>query len=397
MFFKGRRKTKNAPSKIDEAFGRVYNQINKIDSWDDPKKLEHYILDSCEQIIATTKEVERQKAEYRVVTAYLNDIKTLEELPTEKAKDLKDTAAKIIELDKSLSAARNIKRNITESQFSIIQEEEDDMPAIINRMKESEKYQASVKREMNYLEAEKSKWEIEHDDMADQKKLMQKLSTTVFTSFTAIFILLMVIALSADADITFIMVLVAFFAVASGFGIFLKLNDIRRKSAKSVAYLNQAIGLLNIERMKYVNITGGLDFLKEKYKVESAGELEYVYGQYMERVKDQEKYARSSDDLMFFTGRYERILDGIDIHDRKIWTTQVKAIVNPDDMLEVQKRLVSRRQKIRSRIEENRQMVQNERDEIDRLMREHEHYLPEIQEIIKSVDKLCGTAPRKRA
>ena len=53
-----------------------------------------------------------------------------------------------------------------------------------------------------------------------------------------------------------------------------------------------------------------------------------------------------------------------------------------------------RRKKIRDRIEDHRRIVQEERDEIDRLMTEHEHYLPEIQEIIKSVDKLCGTSPK---
>ena len=41
-------------------------------------------------------------------------------------------------------------------------------------------------------------------------------------------------------------------------------------------------------------------------------------------------------------------------------------------------------------MEENRKIVQSERNEIDRLMTEHEHYVPEIIEIISSVDKLCG-------
>ncbi|MBQ6463802.1 MAG: hypothetical protein IJJ59_10810, partial [Pseudobutyrivibrio sp.] len=55
-------------------------------------------------------------------------------------------------------------------------------------------------------------------------------------------------------------------------------------------------------------------------------------------------------------------------------------------------RLVTRRKKIRERLDDHRRIVQEERDEIDRLMMSHEHYLPEITEIIKSVDKLCGTS-----
>ena len=80
-FFSKRKKKKEIrAAKIDDAFNRVYSQIEGIDNWNDPKKLEQYILDSCEQIIASTKAMERQKMEYRIVTRYLNDIKAIENL-----------------------------------------------------------------------------------------------------------------------------------------------------------------------------------------------------------------------------------------------------------------------------------------------------------------------------
>ena len=52
--------------------------------------------------------------------------------------------------------------------------------------------------------------------------------------------------------------------------------------------------------------------------------------------------------------------------------------------------IVERRSKVRDRMEENTKAVKSERDEIDRLMREHHYYVPEILEIIDSVDKICG-------
>ena len=67
MLFFGKKKKKE--QQIDDAFEKVYQEIQTIDNWNDPKKLEHYILDSCEQIIGITKEMEGEKAEYRIVTS----------------------------------------------------------------------------------------------------------------------------------------------------------------------------------------------------------------------------------------------------------------------------------------------------------------------------------------
>ena len=59
-------------------------------------------------------------------------------------------------------------------------------------------------------------------------------------------------------------------------------------------------------------------------------------------------------------------------------------------MVEVKHDLIQQRKAIRKRIQENTAAVKSERDEIDNLMREHNYYVPEILEIIQSVDKLCG-------
>ncbi|EEG95135.1 hypothetical protein ROSEINA2194_00917 [Roseburia inulinivorans DSM 16841] len=45
--------------------------------------MEHYVIERLEQMIETTKEIEDEKAEYKVVTSYLNDIQTLEGLTEE--------------------------------------------------------------------------------------------------------------------------------------------------------------------------------------------------------------------------------------------------------------------------------------------------------------------------
>lgn len=397
-FFSSRKKKRELKAaKIDDAFNRVYSQIEGIDSWEDPKKLEHYILDSCEQIIASTKAMERQKMEYRIVTKYLNDIKAIENLPKETAKDLRNTAIRICELEQNIMDARTIQRNISDEQYQVISDDENDMPEIINRFASDEIYQAKLKKNLSYLEGEKSRWEIEREELMAQSKLFRHMAMAVLVSFTTLLILLYVMFSAAKTDVTLWLLIVLFICATSGFIIFLRQNTLARESRAALVKLNQSISMLNVERMKYVNVTNSIEYSKDKYYVNNAAELQYVWEQYQDKVRDQKRYIQNNDDLEFYNDKLERILGEIGLSDDKIWLNQVNALINKQDMSDCRHRLVVRRKKIRDRLDDHRRIVQEERDEIDRLMTRHEHYLPEIQEIIKSVDKLCGTSASSKS
>ena len=391
IFTRKNKKREQRAARIDDAFNRVYSQIEGIDSWEDPKKLEHYILDSCEQIIASTKAMERQKMEYRIVTRYLNDIKAIENLPKETAKDLRSTASHICELEQNILESRAITRNISDEQFAVISDEEEAMPEIINRFASDEIYQSKLKRSLSYLEGEKSRWEIEREDLTIQGRLFRKMAIAVLTSFTTLLILLYVMYSATEMDISIWALVVLFICAVSGFIIFMRQNTISKENHVALIHLNQAISMLNVERMKYVNVTNSIEYSKDKYHVKSSAELQYIWEQYQDKVRDQQRFIQNNDDLEFYNDKLERLLGSIGLADDKIWLNQVNALIDRQDMSNCRHRLVVRRKKIRDRLEDHRRIVQEERDEIDRLMTRHEHYLPEIQEIIKSVDKLCGT------
>lgn len=392
-FFSSKKKKREIKAaKIDDAFNRVYSQIEGIGNFEDPKKLEHYILDSCEQIIASTKAMERQKMEYRIVTRYLNDIKAIENLPKEAAKDLRTTASRICELENSILEARSITRNISEEQFETISSDENDMPEIINRFASDEIYQAKLKRNLQELEGEKSRWEIEREELQVQGKLFRHMAVAVMVSFMTLLILLYVMFNATDLDISIWGFIVLFICAVSGFVIFMRQNKISKESHIALVHLNQVISMLNVERMKFVNVTNSIEYSKDKYNVANSAQLQYVWEQYLDKIRDQQRFLQNNDDLEFYNDKLERLLGEIGLADDKIWLNQVNALINKQDMADCRHRLVVRRKKIRDRLEDHKRIVQEERDEIDRLMNRHEHYLPEIQEIIKSVDKLCGTS-----
>jgi len=143
IFFKEKRLKKQ---KIDEAFDKVYAEIHSIENWDDPKKLEHYILDSCEQIISITKEIEGEKAEYRIVTAYLKDIQSIEKLPEDQLAELREVASHIVELTNARNQYLGAESKISEEHFALMEQQEDEVPGTIRRMLEHERYQDKIKK-----------------------------------------------------------------------------------------------------------------------------------------------------------------------------------------------------------------------------------------------------------
>lgn len=387
MLFFGKKKKK---SEIDDAFEKVYQEIQTIETWDDPKKLEHYILDSCEQIIGITKEIEGDKTEYRIVTSYLTDIQSIQKLPEEQRKEIRETASNIESLNKARTNYLNTTFQISDEQFRIMEQEENEIPNIIHRMYEHEKYQNAVKKDKTILEAKKSQLEMERDELNAKTRLLKNIGISVLVFYATLLILLFAIQTFSNFDLTIGYLILFFLGAFGAFGIYIKTSLLKRDLRAATRNYNKSVSLLNVVRMKYANVTKSVEYTKDKFQVHSSTELNYIWEQYTEAVREKEKYLRNNDDLEFFHGRLMRLLAKVNLYDRQIWLDQTKALIDENEMVEIQHNLVRRRQKIRAHIEENRKIVKSERNEIDRLMTEHEHYVPEIVEIIKSVDKLCG-------
>ncbi len=388
MLFFGKKRKKE--QEIDEAFAKVYQEIETIDNWNDPKKLEHYILDSCEQIIALTKEIEGEKTEYRIVTSYLTDIQTIEGLPEEMRQSIREAATNIEQLNAARQAYEKTSYHISEEQFMLMEQEEDDIPQTIHRLLDNERYQDKVRRDKNILEAQKNQWEIEREAITGERKILKRASVLLFLLYATLLILLFVLQFMAKMDLTVAFLVLFFVGALGGAIIYFRSLYLQKQMRQATRNENQAISLLNVVCMKYVNVTKAVEYTKDKFGIHNSTELNYVWEQYTSAVREKEKFLRNNDDLEYFNGRLIRLLQRIDLYDRKIWLTQTKALIDDQEMVEIKHNLVKRRQKIRAHMEENRKIVQSERNEIDRLMTEHEHYVPEIIEIISSVDKLCG-------
>ena len=61
----------------------------------DQRKIGHYVLDHCEQIIESARELGEEKKEYDIVTSYLKDIEFLTDLPEEQKAPIRDGSVEL--------------------------------------------------------------------------------------------------------------------------------------------------------------------------------------------------------------------------------------------------------------------------------------------------------------
>lgn len=388
-FFK-RRKAKKLEAEKKKNGGRQAQLEGTFEEdYSDNKKVQHYILDCCEQIIEASKEIEEEKAEYKIVTDYLNDIQILEDLPDEEADAIRRAAENVQKLDRLRDEYQNSEKRISDVQFVQMQQEEDTIPDAIIRLQTNETYQNTVKKDMNYLEGEKTEWYYNKLELLHQQKILKMLSFVLFGVFFASMVILLVLQIGFHTDTTYAWMSVILIAAVGSFCIFIKMSSNQTEIKRSEVNMNHAIVLLNKVKFKYVNVTNAVDYAREKYHVKNAYELKYLWEQYLNEVKEREKFRQTNEDLEYFNTKLVRLLKRYRLYDASVWINQSSALVDKKEMVEVKHNLIVRRQKLRSRIEYNMQNIRERRDEVDRMLRKEHINTPEVRQIINSIDNLA--------
>lgn len=384
------RRKKRPKKNIEDILSKVTEDVLSAEESKDTKKVQHFVLGHCEQIIESAKELEDEKSEYRVVTSYLTDIQLIEELPEREAEALKDTANSILTLNQSREAFLNTSKKITDVQYAQMEQDEKLITAAIRTLQDNEKYQSAVKRDMQYLEGEKNEWTYYRQELQDEQQFLHKLSYILFGVLVMLLAVILVLKVGFLVDVSILFTILIFAAAASGSFILIRMQNNVKEIKKSEVNMNHAITLLNKTKVKYVHSTNAVDYACEKYHVHNSYELNYLWEQYMEAVREKEKYERNSADLEYFNGKLIRMLHAMKLYDAKVWINQPNALVDKREMVEIKHNLITRRQKLRARIEYNMDIVLEQKDEIERLMKEYHEEIPEVRQILNSIDKLCG-------
>jgi hypothetical protein len=354
----------------------------------DQHKVGHFVLDHCEQIIESARELGDEKKEYDIVTSYLKDMELLADMPKEQKAPICEAAENILKLNEARDAYLNTSKKISDVQYLMYEQQEKEIPDQIRRMQSNEAYQATVKSDMAYLEGEKMQWTMLRGEKLREKRMLRIASYVALTIFCLLLIMLFVLRAGFSVDITWGWIVVVALGAVGGSFIFIRYLNASKDVVRAGINANNAISLLNKTKVKYVNITNAVDYARDKYHVRDAREMEYQWEQYQEAVREKERMSRANQELDYFNRMLVKELQKYNLYDANVWTDQPLALVNDGEMSELKHNLLVRRQKIRARIQANAEIVESERAKIDRLMKLHPEHEEEIQGILKSVDQL---------
>ena len=354
----------------------------------EPTDIKHYVINLCEQMIDVSRELEEVRAEYDKVTSYLNDIQIIEGIEGEQKEQLLEIAVNVNNLTKARKEYMNIQQNISDAVYMQMKEAEDVIPDAIRRLKSNEAYLDTIKRDMNYLEAEKVEWSVLRQERKHERKNLKKMAQFMMFFFGGVILALLIISVAMEWNSIFPIVVALFFATLCGCYVILRIQECNRDIKKCDVNQNRAIYLENKVKIKYVNMKNAVDYACQKYHVNNSQELTYNYEQFIEITKEREKLKETNEDLIYFSNKLVRNMLKLNLYDAKIWQDYAYALVNPKEMVELKHDLFVRRQKLRERMEYNMNAIAEMREDARRYCDVMEDKTPQVREILQKIEEI---------
>ncbi|MGN1205690.1 MAG: hypothetical protein ACI4SQ_01740 [Eubacterium sp.] len=348
----------------------------------DKKQRIDYIQRLYEGIREAGYQNERIKEEYADVTSHLKDIQLMDQAFDEEKEILVTTATAIDQLIKERDYLKKRRYKFNDAQRQSMENFEATAAQDVKKLKEFEDYQIKVKNDLRQLESEKQLLKSDKRDIISKQRTLRVVSKILAGILVVFGLLMLTIYLAFGVDVTVPVIATAAFAFIVLFSIVWEARSNRTDMVITERKCNRAVSLLNRVKIKYVNTTRTIDYMCMKYHVRNATELEFVYDQY-QRAKRE--WARQRESVYILNEKKDILvaeLKNIGVKDAEIWCSQVRAIFDPKEMVEVRHELNSRRQQLRSQIDYNAGIMKDFIKELERIRDIREDYAQDVEEVL---------------
>lgn len=342
----GRKKSDSAGRRQDS----LDDEINTTGARNVVENERKTVQDFCEQLVDVASHMEEARREYQIVTEYLTDIQRIEELPIDMANTLIDTAGKIARLDKDRQTYIQSENLLPTEQYNILAHYSGEVTDTIRNLNEMEMRDSMLKSDMGHLEGEKEDLKYMRVEYADRAERLRGVIITILILLLLSSGIVFAYALATKQSVTLYALMLGTAAMLAFVIFYLKYTDYRNEIKNIDAKVNRAISLLNKVKVKFINNTNALDYIYEKYDVNSSKELEYRWEQYNTMVRDEKKYYQTNSELRMYHDELVTFLTRIGVRDPNVWIKQVDAIIDRREMVEIKHGLNQRRKHLRERM-----------------------------------------------
>lgn len=359
------------------------SQVNLSDEYERNK----YITALLEQIGEAQAQIEQCEVEYKTVDSYLLDMEEIGYIGGDDKEKLLEYAKAIHLLERDKIRYEEKKERMSDEDFAKMQRLSDDTDDGVKKIREAEEYQQLIRDDLKRLEREKQACMIRKMDAV---VMMENLRGMTIISCVAVFcciFLLMAMQFILEMDVRIGYILISAAAAFTFLVVYMKYNDASNENTRASRSMNKVILLQNTVKIRYVNNTNLLDYLYLKFGITSGKQLEKLRDQYLAEKDERERIEETMQDLTYGQEELVKLLRKYKLHDPLIWLHQVEALLDPKEMVEVRHALITRRQKIRKRIEFNTENAEAAQKQIKNLVADYPQYAKETLMLVSDYEE----------
>ena len=347
-----------------------------------------FVKSQCDIMEEASRYIENAKVEYDSVTDYYEDIQRIENAPEDIKLKLMYAADRVDNLSVDRRIFKSPENKLSNKVYRMMESYEEDFPEALVKLRHDEEDYNTVLKNVRMIKGERSMYRIEANDLVKKQLRIKKYSVLMLALLVGVFVIFLLIsAASPDDEHIGMFITVVILALTLSLGLFAYLKSTERKVYVTEVKLNKATALLNKYKIKYVNAVNVLEYEYSKYAVKSAFELEQKFQAYVEMKDEQRKILEITSNLNEAEAELTDILRQLGVIDTHIWIGQVKAILNPKEMVEVRHNLSIRRQKLREQIEYNESRIEDARNNIKNVTKKNKVHAKEAMQVLEIYEK----------
>lgn len=374
-------KSKKNPSKEAEDWEALVYEHEGIDFRDEEQR-SRYVMSCIEQIACADKETEELTGEYALVTAYLSDMEEIEALPEREHRQLEQNARMVHSLEQDREHYLGREDRMPDSEYQIMRKQEQTVEEGIEKLRGAEKYAGLIKQDLKKIDIERQAHSFRASELEGMCANYRGMAAIFMIATAFCLLMLAVLQFGFHMETTwgyFVAVMAGAIAVTVTY---VKYMDAQKELQKMKRAMSRLVQLQNKVKIRYVNNTNLMDYLRLKYHTSNSGELEKKWEQYLKEREERNRFAEAEAKIAHYQEALVAQLSRYHLKDPERWRNQTAAILDNREMVEIRHELILRRQALRKQLDYNKTAANKAHEEVMALANDYPAYRAEILEMV---------------
>ena len=379
-------KTKKAqPVKADDWESLVFEHEG-VDFRDEEQR-SRYVMSCIEQIACADKETEKLTGEYSLVTAYLSDMEEIESLPEGERQQLEQNARMVHALEQDREHYLGRDNRMPEEEYQVMRKQEQTVEEGIEKLRGAEKYAALVKQDLKKLNIERQAHAFRISELEGMCANYRGMAGIFMAAVVFCLLMLAVLQFGFRMDTTwgyFVAVLAGAIAVTVTY---VKYMDSQKELRKMQKAMSRLVQLQNKVKIRYVNNTNLMEYLRLKYHTNTSQELEKKWEVYQQESEERSRFAEAESKIAHYQELLVSQLSRYHLRDPERWRNQTTALLDKREMVEIRHDLILRRQALRKQLDYNKTAATKAHEELMALAGDYPAYRAEILGMVEKYQR----------